>query len=339
MRYYDPQKVGAFSGAHSFQKVAKSPLKWLKSQDVYTLHKPVRRRFPRRKTIVPGANFQMQADLIDFSSLKQYNDNFKYILVVIDVFSKKGFISFLKAKTSSEVIRAFEEVLPKIGRFQKLQTDLGSEFFNRPFQTWLKRQNIEHFHTHNFDTKATVVERLIRTLKEKLWRFFSHTNSRRYVDVLPLLVNAYNNSYHTSIKRAPSTVNPENQEDVWHTLYSQPTLKEPKLKVNDKVRLSTNRIRFRKGYLPGWTDEIFQVARVYKGNPPYYKIKDLGGDILIGTFYENELQKIYKNDDIFRIETILKKRRSKKGVEYLVKWFGYPPSFNSWVKEKDFQNA
>ena len=89
MRYYNPQKVGAFSGAHSFQKVAKSPLKWLKSQDVYTLHKPVRRRFPRRKTIVPGANFQMQADLIDFSSLKQYNDNFKYILVVLMFFPKK----------------------------------------------------------------------------------------------------------------------------------------------------------------------------------------------------------------------------------------------------------
>ena len=220
------------------------------------------RRFPRRKTIVPGANFQMRAYLIDFSFLKQYNDNFKYILVVIDVFSKKSFLSFLNTKTSSDVIRAFEEVLPKIGRFQKLQTDLGSEFFNRPFEAWLKRQNIEHFHTHNFDTKATIVERLIRTLKEKLWRFFSHTNSRRYVDILPLLVNAYNNSYHTSIKRAPSTINPENQEHVWHTLYSQPTLKEPKLKVNYKVRLSTNRIRFRKGYLPSWTDQIFQVARV-----------------------------------------------------------------------------
>ena len=69
MSYYDLQKVGAFSGAHSFLKVAKSPLKSLKSQDVYTLHKPVRRRFPRRKTIVPGANFQMHADLIDFSFL------------------------------------------------------------------------------------------------------------------------------------------------------------------------------------------------------------------------------------------------------------------------------
>ena len=97
MSYYDLQKVGAFLGVCKFQKVAKSPLKWLKSQDVYTLHKPVRRRFSHRKTIVPGANFQMQAD-IDFSSLKQYNDNFKYILVVIDVFSKKGFIFFLKTK-------------------------------------------------------------------------------------------------------------------------------------------------------------------------------------------------------------------------------------------------
>ena len=90
-------------------------------------------------------------------------------------------------------------------------------------------------------------------------------------------------------------------------LYSQPTLKEPKLKVNDKFRLSTNRIRFHKGHLLGWADKIFQVARVYKGNPPYYKVKDLGGDILIGTFYEKELQKIYKDDDVVCIETIIKK--------------------------------
>ena len=107
--------------------------------------------------------------------------------------------------------------------------------------------------------------------------------------------------------RAPSTVNPENQEDDWRTSYSQSTLKEPKLKVKDKVLLSTNRIQFRKGYLPGWTYEIFQVARVRKENPPYYKIKDLGGDILIGTFCEKEMQKIYEDDDVFRIDAIIKK--------------------------------
>ena len=188
---------------------------------------------------------------------------------------------------------------------------MESEFLNRPFKAWLKPQNIEHFHTHNFDTKAAIVERFIRT-KKKALEIFSHTNSRQYVDVLSLLlllllVNAYNNSYHTLIKRAPSTINPENQKDVWHALYLQPILKEPKLKVNDKLRLFTNRIRFRKDYLPGWTDEIVQVARVYKGNPSYYKSKDLGGDILIGSFYKKELKKICKYDDVFRIETIIKK--------------------------------
>ena len=161
MSYCDPQKVGAFSGAVNFQNVAKSPLTWLKSQDVYTLQKPVRRRFSRRKTIVPRANFQMRTDLIYYSSLKQYNNNFKNILVVIDVFIL-GYIFFLKTKTSSEAIRAFKEVLPKLGRFQKLQTDFGSEFLNRPFRAWLKRQNIEHFHIHNFDTKATIVERFFQ---------------------------------------------------------------------------------------------------------------------------------------------------------------------------------
>ena len=81
-------------------------------------------------------------------------------------------------------------------------------------------------------------------------------------------------------------------------------------------------MRFHKGYLPGWTDKLFQVARVYGDNPPYYKIKDLGGEWLEGTFYEEELQKIYKKDDVFQIEHILLQRKCKKGVVSLVKWFG-----------------
>ena len=86
--YHDVSKPGSFSGIHSFAKVSKNPEKWLKTQDTYTLHFPVRKRFQRRKTIVPGAKFQMQADLIDFSVLKQFNDGYKYIVAIIDVFSK-----------------------------------------------------------------------------------------------------------------------------------------------------------------------------------------------------------------------------------------------------------
>ena len=155
------------------------------------------------------------------------------------------------------MIEAFERVMPEIGKFSKLQTDMGRKFLNRPFQSWLKQRHIDYFHTQNFDTKASIVERFIRTLKERLWSYFTYTNSRRYVEVLPALVESYNNTHYRSIGRAPNSVNAKNQESVWLTLYADPELQKPKLKVGDQVRLSMSRMRFRKGYLPGWTDELF----------------------------------------------------------------------------------
>ena len=122
----------------------------MQSQDTYTLHKPVRKNFKCRKTIVPGANFQMQTDLIDFSLLKSYNDRYKFILVVIDVFSKKAFTAYLKSKSSSDMIQVFEQLMPEIDKFPKLQTDMGREFLNRPFQNWLKQHHIEHFSHSQF---------------------------------------------------------------------------------------------------------------------------------------------------------------------------------------------
>ena len=195
--YYDPNKSGSFSGARRF------PKQWLQSQDTYTLHKPVRKKFKRKKTIVPGARFQMQADLVDFSLLKSYNDNYKYSLVVVDVFSIKAFTAYLKSKSSSDMIEAFKRVMSEIGK------------------------------------KKT----------ERLWRYFTYTNSRRYVEVLPALVESYNNTHHRFIGRATNSVNTKNQESVWLTLYAHPELQKPKLKVGDQVRLSISRMRFHKGYL------------------------------------------------------------------------------------------
>ena len=116
----------------------------------------------------------MQAELVDFSLLKSYNDNYKYILVVVDVFPKKAFTAYLKSKSSSDMIEAFERVMPEIGKFSKLQTDMGREFLNRPFQTWLKQHHIDHFHTQNFDTKATIAERFIHAVAKTLALFYLH---------------------------------------------------------------------------------------------------------------------------------------------------------------------
>ena len=215
--------------------------------------------------------------------------------MVIDVFSKKAFTAYLKSKSSSDMIEAFKRVIPEIGKFSKLQTDMGREFLNHPFQSWMKQRHIDHFYLQNFDTNASIAKHFILTLKERLCRYFTYTNSRRYVEVLAVLVESYNNTHRTCSEFSQC----RKQESVWLTLYADPELRKPKLKVGDQVQLSMSQMRFCKGYLPGWTDKLFQVARVFRDNPPYYKIKDLRGEWLEGTFYEEELQKIYKKDDVF----------------------------------------
>ena len=172
----------------------------------------------KTKTFCDCPKQQFQADLIDFSRLQKYNKGFKFILVVIDVFSKYAYVECLKNKSSKSVIAAFSKILKRSGRFSTLQTDLGTEFANKAFQSWLKDHNIRFFHTHNHEIKASVAERFIRTIKEKLWRYFTYENKRKYTHVIQKLVHAYNHTYHRSIQRSPAKVNPSNQESIWLTL-------------------------------------------------------------------------------------------------------------------------
>ena len=205
---------------------------------------------------------------------------------------------------------------------------------NKTFQKFLKEERVEFFVTQNEDIKASIAERFNRTLKERLWRYFTKKNTMRYVEVLSHLVRAYNHSYHRSIKRTPAEVNTSNQEDVWQTLYAQP-LKQIRntnpLKIGDRVRISKARRQFKKGYLPSWTEELFTVSRVKRTIPITYVLKDDHGDELQGAFYHQEVQKVGEKD-VFRIEAILKQRPVRSGErEYLVKGYGYPASFNSWI--------
>ena len=105
------------------------------------------------------------------------------------------------------------------------------------------------------------------------------------------------------------------------------------LEVGDKVRLSMVTQTFRKGYLPRWTEEIFTIVKRLPRTPPVYTIEDWNGDHIDGTFYTEELQKVTKKDsDLFKIEKVLRRRKTKDGrTEYFVKWQGYPTTFNSWI--------
>jgi hypothetical protein len=103
------------------------------------------------------------------------------------------------------------------------------------------------------------------------------------------------------------------------------------------VRLSKAKRTFKKGYLPNWTEELFTVVKCIETSPPVYLVKDDHGEILEGTSYAEELQKVIKTDDVYKIETILKNRKKGRKDQYLVKWLGYPESFNSWIVKQDLQ--
>ena len=329
---------GGFGGVERLRKAIKNVKtndvkNWLSYQDTYTLHKPVRYRFPRRRTIVYGLREQFQCDLIDVKRLKNENDNNKYILTCIDVFSKMGYAQPIQNKTSKAVIPAFERIFKTSGIPSKIQTDKGTEFISKETQRFLNKLGIHHFTTQNATTKAAVCERWNRTLLSRLYRVFTLNKNHRYIEILPQIVSAYNHSYHRSIKRRPVDVSLQNQEDVWQCLYGSP-LKQSKpnlLKVNDRVRISKAKQTFRKGYLPSWSGELFTIVKVLKTTPRTFVIQDDNGEQVIGSFYQEELQKVGEKT-VYEIERIIRERRTVRGRrEVLVKWKDYPDSFNSWI--------
>ena len=165
-----------------------------------------------------------------------------------------------------------------------------------------------------------MVERVNRTLKSKLYRYFTGVNSLRYIDVLQDIVDSYNNTYHRSIGRAPATVSLLNVGQVRRKLYGKIERSKPKcfkFKVGDHVRLSLRKRLFKKGYKMNWTEEIFQIVNRLPRTPVVYEVRDLLERPIEGVFYEKELQKV-ERPDIFRVEKVLKKRIRNKKEEYLV---------------------
>jgi len=338
--YYDPSHPAGYSGVEPLLKYVgrrfrpRAVKEWMQSQDTYTLHKPIRRKFNRNRYIVNNIDELWQADLNDMRSLAKYNDGFNYILAVIDVFSKHGFMVALKNKTGSSVVHAFDKIFKTSGRKpDNIQTDKGGEFTAREVKRFFKSHGINYYTTKNPDTKAAVVERWNRTIKTRMWRYLTHHNSYRYIDVLDDLVKAYNNSRHRTIKMAPVEVNDENVLEVWYNMQPRRAKKvKPKFKVGDTVRITKEKRFFQKGYETKWSEELFTINRVISHARPVYELADLRGEVLDGYFYEPELQLVrVTKDRLYKIDKIVGTKGKGRSKLYLVKWKGYPSQFNSWV--------
>ena len=286
------------------------------------LHKPIIRKFEKRKVYSAFKDNIWAADLADMQLLSRYNKGIRFLLCVIDIFSKYVWIVPLKDKKGISIVKAFQIILKQSNsrKPNKIWVDKGPEFYNASFKKWLQNNDIVMYSTHN-EGKSVVAERFIRTLKSKIYKYMTSISKNVYIDQLDDIVDEYNNTYHTTIKMKPIDV----KDNTYINTSKKINYKDPKFKVGDRVRISKYKNIFTKGYVPNWSEDVFVIKKAKNTVLWTYVINDLNGEEIIGTFYEKELQKT--NQEEFRIEKIIK----RKGNKIYVQWKGYNNSFNSWI--------
>lgn len=301
----------------------------IKREVVEELHKPARINFKRRHVIIKSLLDLMQADLVDMQLYEKENKGFKYILIVINCFTKYVWAYPLKSKTAREVAQALEKVF-KIQTPIHLCTDSGGEFTGREVQNLVKTYNVKHYVVYS-EKKASIVERVNRTLKTMMWKEFSAQGSYEWLDLLKKIVNVYNNRKHRTIGMKPSEVKKKHEKYLLDTAFNRIKItQKPKYNVGDHVRISKFRGVFDKHYKPNWSTEIFTIKKVHFTNPVTYLLQDDNQQNIKGGFYELQLQKV-KHPDVYLVEKVLKHR----GNKLFVKWLGFDNKFNSWIDKNN----
>lgn len=297
------------------------------------LHKPARRNFIRRRVTLKGINDLYQADLVEMLPYAKLNKGMRYILTMINCFTKFAIAVPLKSKSGLEVAEKLEAILKK-HKMKHLQTDQGKEWFNVNVRKLMIKYKINHYHTFT-EVKAGVIERLNRTLKQNMWRQFTARGSYEWLTLLPKLVTEYNNTVHRTIGMKPKDVRSKHVRVILERIGKQTSgprqpKTKPKFSVNDRVRISKYKRLFAKGYIPNWTNEVFTVYAVLPTKPVTYILEDSKGETLKGGFYEQEISKS-NTGNVYLVEKVIK----TSGDKVLVRWAGFDKTSDTWVDRKD----
>ena len=354
--YLDPST--GFTGAKQLQKITKQPIsvvkKFLNTQRAYTLHAPSIKRFPRLGLSIAAKIYrQVGIDLICWPNLAEYNDGYKYIVIMMCALTKKAHACIIKSRNTSDIQRAISQIIDKEilpYKIEVLHGDLEGAFISNVLKTYLKKTyGIKIYATHS-GNKCFLVERLILTLKRMISRYMTHKNTFRYIDVLQQIVNNYNNKTHSTTKLSPNEIlaNPKPLTELAYAnmeLYQMKnhfknnTQKRPKprFKIGDFVRVSFARHPFSRGFTANYSEKIYIVTkRIDRGLLYVYNIKDpfdtedSSDDNIRGIFYSHELIKAHKPEE-FIIRDIIDIKLVGNQVYGLIHWLGYDRfSDNSW---------
>ena len=193
-----------------------------------------------------------------YQLLSKFNKRFRFLLRVIDVFSKYAWVISLKDNKGVSIVNAFRKILKESNRKpNKIWVEKGREFYKNSFKKWLQDNDIVMYSTNN-KGKSVFVERFIRTIKNKTYKYMTSISKNVYIDKLNDVVKEYNNIFHTSIKMKPTDAKDNTYIDVKKEINN----KNPKFKVDDHVRISKYKNIFVKEYMPNWSEKIFIIKKI-----------------------------------------------------------------------------
>lgn len=357
--YYDPKHAAAYAGLDKLYRAVRKEGKfvlgrtkirnWLLKQEDYAVHRAERGKFKRRRVVAPYVDYQWDVDTANMEYYKKDNDGYAYFLLAVDILSRFVWTVALRTRTGKEMVNAFQQIFEKGRQATNIRSDKGTEFVNKDVKQFLKKKGIHYFVTQNI-VKASYAERAIKTIKSRIVRYMTHKQFHRWVDILPAITDSYNKTYHRSIKRSPSSVKNKDSVELWKLQYqSTPKTTKTKFqklkyvasykfKVGDLVRVSFIRRQFQREYDERWSRELFVVnKRFMRETIPQYQLKDYSGEIVSGTFYQNQLIKAYEQET-YLVEKVIRSKGKGNKKEYLVRWKGWAPKFDSWISEQDLKS-
>lgn len=356
-RFFDLENAGSFGGnkvelvkalrsrfpdlgALAAKKLVQT---WAQGTREYNLFRKARRHFPTpRIGVPPVAKFQFHIDLADLQQYKDTNKGYRFVLVLIDCLTRYVRLRPLYTKKPVEVSQVLRAIFQSGFKPRYLQGDAGMEFLGRPTQAMLKEEGV-HFFVSDSNYKASMAERVIRTLKERLSRYFRSINLPRWYNILPKMERNLNSSANRSLYGlTPHAVHddPHLQGMVWDRQFgTEATQSSSRFAPGDWVRIARQRGTFEKGYSTVWSNAVYRIGRIRQGHPPMYVLEDPedGFATLRGFFNEAELQQVAGPEEIPQeIERVLQVEKLVGGNRrYLVKWKNLPDYQAQWLERKE----
>ena len=318
---------------------------FLAKNEIYTRFKQHRKPSKYSPIYVYRKRELFQADVVFFTNeaLVAENDGYKYMFTCIDCFTKMAWVYPMKTNRCATVMECFQDILRKCGKKpERLNSDRGSELICKSFKDFLARQQIFHYLSYS-SRKCPIVERFNLTIQNLLYKIMATKRSWKWTDFIGQAMKIYLHRKHSTIGMSPIEAEKEqNSSLVRQNLFkffqkNRKRQTKPKYKLNDTVRIWKARHTFQRGYDENFSREYFKIREIKQNLPvPRYILEDSMGNVITGSFFQDELIKFEPND-LFEIEVIRKRKRGRK-TEYLVHYLGYPSSMDQWLPEKELKN-